>query len=62
MQERAELAARSSLISQYQRTVTLLEGERNMYVRVLLAEKGLEPDGKYQLDHTTGAITKIEPN
>ena len=59
-EERAELDARSSLIAMHQRTATLLESERRLFVRHLLTSKGLDPEKQYQLDPKTGEITEIE--
>ncbi len=59
-EERAELAARSSLITMYRRTADLLESENRLYIRHLLTARDLDPSKQYSIDNQSGEITLIE--
>jgi hypothetical protein len=58
-EERAELAARSSQILFYQRTLALLTSERNLFTRDLLVSKGLDPAKQYSIDAESGELTEV---
>lgn len=60
-EERAELGARSSQISFYQRTAALLVSERNLFLRDLLIAKGLDPEKTYSVG-PEGELTEVEPD
>lgn len=61
-EERAELAARAALITTYQRTATLLESERRLFLNHLLVSKGLDPTKEYIADPETGELTEQAPD
>lgn len=60
--ERAELGARSSQIAFYQRTLSLLTSERNLFLRDLLISKGLDPATTYTIDPKTGELSEATPD
>ena len=59
-EERAELKARSSLITMYRQTAALLESEQRSYLRHLLVSKGLDPAKRFAVNPETGELTEEE--
>lgn len=58
-EELRELANRNDLIALHTRTASLLESEKNLFVRHLIESKGLDPDKKYSIDPETRELSEV---